>query len=93
MNLHDTIAASDDVVSREVNGEAVLLDLASGQYFGLNAVGSAIWQILGDAPVTMAALCDEVEAEFDAPRDVIEADVSELIEELAMAGLITRKAA
>ncbi|MEP2180544.1 MAG: PqqD family protein, partial [Marinomonas sp.] len=86
----DTITASDDVVSREVNGEAVLLDLASGLYFGLNVVGSAIWQVVGDAPAKVSALCDAVEAEFDAPRDVIEADVEELLGELVAAGLVTR---
>ena len=37
---------SGDVVHRLIQGEAVLLDLASGRYFGLNATGAALWELL-----------------------------------------------
>ena len=36
----------EDVVSREVGGEAVLLNLATGTYFGLDGVGTEIWNLL-----------------------------------------------
>jgi hypothetical protein len=37
---------SPDVLSQEVHGETVLLDLAGETYFGLNEVGTRIWQLL-----------------------------------------------
>lgn len=82
MQMTDKIAASEDAVAREVSGEMVLLNLESGQYFGLNQVGGAVWKALGDAQVSITQLCDAVEAEFDAPRDVIETDVTELVGQL-----------
>ena len=63
----DTVLAhSPEVMFQEVGGEAVLLDLASEQYFGLDPVGTRIWSLIdGDAPLGRihAALCSEFDAE------------------------------
>ena len=78
----DVFRASDDVVAREVGGEMVLLDLASGTYFGLGAVGGRVWEQLSQGDASLAQLAELIEAEFDAPRDVIEQDLAELLGQL-----------
>ena len=93
MQLSDRFTVSDEVVAREVNGEMVLLDLNSGQYFGLDAVGGRIWQLLSEAPRTLAELCDHIEREFDAPRERIEADLMMLAKQLQDQELISADAA
>lgn len=93
MQLSDRFTVSDEVVAREVNGEVVLLDLNSGQYFGLDAVGGRIWQLLSDAPRTLAQICDQIESEFDAPRERIEADLLTLAKQLQEQELILADAA
>ena len=40
------ITISPEVMSQEVSGETVLLDLQSESYFGLDEVGTRIWQLL-----------------------------------------------
>lgn len=92
MNFEDRFVASDDVVSREVGGEMVLLDLGSGQYFGLDPVGSRIWQLLTNEPCALAAICDVIEAEFDGARDQIEADIAALAQQLVEKQLIVAAA-
>lgn len=82
MTENQSFQASDDVVSRDVAGEMVLLDLASGLYFGLDPVGSRAWERLSDGPADLVQLADLIEAEFDAPRAVIEQDMALLIEDL-----------
>ena len=47
----DRFTISDEVLSQEVNGETELLDLESESYFGLNQVGTGIWQLLQDKPM------------------------------------------
>ena len=39
---------ADGVLSRILGGEAVLVSLGSGEYFGLNAVGTRIWELVGE---------------------------------------------
>lgn len=91
--LEQEFRVSEDVIGRKVAGEMVLLDLASGQYFGLDPVGSRVWERLSEGPASVAALCDVIEAEFDAPRDRIESDLIALVTQLADQRLIARVAA
>ena len=62
MQLSDKFAVSDEVVAREVGGEMVLLDLASGQYFGLDTVGGRIWELLSERPRTLKEDAQRVES-------------------------------
>ena len=81
------IQVSGDVVTRSLAGEAVLLDLASGTYFGLDEVGTRIWQLLGEhgsADAVVAALLDE----YDVEEAQVRADLDRLIRELHGKGLV-----
>ncbi|GAA0266978.1 hypothetical protein GCM10009127_03230 [Alteraurantiacibacter aestuarii] len=82
MDKNAKVETSDDVVSRSVGGEAVLLNLSSGTYFGLNEVGSAIWELLDKQSLNLAGICDQIEEEFDVTRDQLESDVAALVEKL-----------
>ena len=93
MKLDDRFSISSDVVARDVGGELVLLDLTSGQYFGLDAVGGKIWEWLTERPHELGELCDKVEAEFDAPRAQIESDLLALAAQLQEQELIAAEAA
>jgi hypothetical protein len=88
MQLDQNFVASDDVVSREVAGEMVLLDLASGQYFGLSGVGGRVWARLTESACSIRDLSQLIEAEFDAPYERIEQDVLALARDLAERNLI-----
>jgi hypothetical protein len=80
---------SPDVVFRDLDGEAVILDLASGRYFGLNAVGTRIWTLL-DQGMPIEQIVRTVAAEYDADAEQIDRDVTALIEDLSSRGLIVR---
>lgn len=92
MKLTDRFSTSGDVVSREVGGETVLLDLASGLYFGLDPVGGRIWELLAEKAQSLADLCNVIEQEYDAPREVIEADMVALAADLKERSLIVAEA-
>ncbi|MND05317.1 Coenzyme PQQ synthesis protein D [compost metagenome] len=64
-----------------------MLDLQSGTYFGLDAAGCRIWELLSEG-MTLAQVCEAMTQEFDVSRDEIERDVARLAEELAARGLI-----
>jgi len=81
---------SKDVLFQEVGGETVLLDLASEQYFGLDEVGTRVWQLLNEGE-GFAAMIDALLEEYEVERDRLEADVRDLLGSLLEAGLIEQK--
>jgi hypothetical protein len=81
------IEISEEVLFQEVSGETVLLDLASEQYFGLDAVGTRVWQLIG-AGATAEGVVDTLLTEYEIGRETLAADVAELLDKLAEAGLI-----
>ena len=86
--LHDrAIEISPDVLFQEVGGETVLLDLESEHYFGLDAVGTRIWGLIGEG-VSVDVMVDTLLQEYEVERETLEADVAELLSRLAEAGLI-----
>ncbi len=79
----------DHVVSTGEGDRTVLLDPVRGEYFGLDEVGTRIWELLPEHP-TAAALADRLFEEYDAPRERLEADAAALLGELAGHGLVAR---
>lgn len=92
MKLTDRVSTSDSVVSREVSGETVLLDLDKGIYFGLNAVGGRIWSLIEEKPRTLAEICAVLQAEFAVTEEEAARDLLQLTGELAEQGLLAKAA-
>ncbi len=80
-------AAARDPVSVEVEGEAVILSLADGVYYGLDPVGARVWQMM-EEPRTVAELRDAVVAEWEVDAPTAERDLLDLLAELAARGLV-----
>jgi hypothetical protein len=75
------------VAAQVADGEAILLDIESGEYFSLNFVGSRIWELCDGSRSTteiVSVICDE----FDVAEDVAAADAREIIDELGKAKLV-----
>ena len=87
MKLNDKIAVSTDVVAREVGEETMLLNLASGTYFGLDPVGGRFWQLLEEGRSPLEAR-DQMLEEFEGSGDVLDRDLETLLAELAGQGLV-----
>jgi Coenzyme PQQ synthesis protein D (PqqD) len=84
--LNDSIAIPEDVLFRELDGEAVLLNLKTGTYFGLNPVGTRIWQLIAEQH-SLARVLDVLAREYDADRDVLATDLLALAGQLCANGL------
>ncbi len=78
---------SKEVLSQEIDGESILLDIKSENYFGLNDVGSRVIEILQSGNninnVTVILL-----EEFNVGREELEKDICDLFQELLNSGLI-----
>ncbi len=63
------------------DGESVLLNLDTENYFGLNAVGSRMWELLTTSPSIEQAYVTLL-AEYDVEPDALRRDLDALIEQL-----------
>lgn len=88
MNLNQTIILSPDVISQEVSGETVLLDLESENYFGLDEVGTRIWQLIKETN-NLKTIYDTLLSEYDVQEDRLQQDLDTLLSEISGLGLIT----
>ncbi|MDH3254416.1 MAG: PqqD family protein [Acidobacteriota bacterium] len=83
-----TISIAEDVIFREIHGEAVLLNLQTGKYFGLDEVGTAIWGLLAGHR-TVEAVLDGLAERYEAPRERLEIDLGRFLELLRDRELIS----
>ena len=82
------ICRNASILTAGVSGETVMMSVKSGRYYGLDNIGSAIWQHL-EAPRAFGELVDSLVADFDADRSVISDDVRKLLSDMASHGLVT----
>ena len=87
MNLSDNVTIPPQVMARLVGDETVILDLASGTYYGLDPVGARIWQLMAEGK-TIASVCEILLDEFDVTRETLERDVLHLTQEFSAKGLV-----
>lgn len=74
---------------RDLADEAVLLDLETGTYYGLNATGRRVWELLASG-LSLSATLAVLESELEVPRATLEADVEALLSDLERTGLLSR---
>ena len=80
---------SDDAVANPVGDETVILHLGNGNYFGLNPIGTSLWEGL-KAGLLPSEVCDQILQEYDAERDVVEKDIEHFLSNLAENDLIVK---
>lgn len=78
---------SEAVVSAELGGEGVLLDIATGLYYGLDETGSQIWRLVREGLGT-SDICDRLFSEYDVDRERLRTDITGFLDQLEQNGLI-----
>lgn len=76
------------VMVRQLGDECVMLDMASGYYFGLDPVGARIWQLLSQTS-SLADIVERLSREYDVTPEQAESDVVRFVEELKANGLLS----
>jgi hypothetical protein len=81
------VAASTEQISSDLGGEAVILNLKSGVYHGLNEVGASVWNLI-QKPHTVSDIKQALLDEYEVEAEQCQSDLMALLEELFAAGLI-----
>ncbi|MRD46820.1 PqqD family protein [Caenimonas koreensis] len=92
MSIEGTVTIPKQVMARRVGEEVVLLDLLTGTYFGLDPVGSRVWDLLA-AGHSLAQVSGVVIDEYDVTPEAFGKDLEALLRDLQARGLIAIKTA
>ncbi|MBV8451885.1 MAG: PqqD family protein, partial [Deltaproteobacteria bacterium] len=58
------VRIATDAVFCEFGGETAILNVRSGNYYGLDEIGAAVWRMMSQ-PRTVAEIIREITAEYD----------------------------
>ena len=82
-HLTQLFRASSQQVSSTLQHETVILDYERGVYYTLDEVGTFIWKMLQQKPMTVAELKSGVLAEYDIDEATCENDIYALLKALS----------
>lgn len=85
--MTNRLRPAPSVFSREFDGELVLLDLARGEYFGLDDIGARLWLALTEGR-DVPSVVEDVTREYDVDVATVTADLEALTAELLARGLL-----
>lgn len=74
-------------LSSVVNDEVILMDIKTGDYIALQAVGDVIWDIL-IKPITISALIAQILNEYDVSEEEATTDTMDFLKQMLDQGMI-----
>jgi hypothetical protein len=86
ISLASRVKINQEVLFQELQGEAVLLNLKSGVYLGLDSVGTRIWNLLQQRPL-LQDVRDAMLQEYDVSAEQCERDLLRLVSKMEQQGL------
>jgi hypothetical protein len=87
ISSNSVVVAMQDQVSCDLAGEAAILNMKSGVYYGLNEVGAHIWNLI-QAPRKVTDICDILLESFDVSAEVCQGETISLLQGMLAHGLI-----
>lgn len=89
ISLPSKIVLSPDVLFQELEGESVLLNLANEQYYGLNQVGTDIWEVLVEEKGDVETAIKRLLAVYDVTEDTLRQDMDALFTQWKKAEIVS----
>lgn len=87
VSLSSIVVAVKEILGCNLRDEAVILDLQSGVYYGLDPVGARIWELIQE-PNLLSEVRDTILDEYEVEREQCENDLCAFIDELIVNGLV-----
>lgn len=87
IDYNQQVSIPSHVIYRELQGESVLLNLDSERYFGLDQIGTRIWEVLAESETILMAYQTLLE-EYDVEPEIIKQDIDKLNQNLLDQGLV-----
>ena len=76
-----------DILASALGDETVMMSLSRNNYYGVDEVGSRIWELLVQ-PQTLAQLCTTLQQEYVVDAEICQQEVTVFVQQLANEGLV-----
>jgi hypothetical protein len=83
----DIISRQKGIVFNKLDDEIVMMSIKNGEYYGLDNIGSRIWEII-ENPVSVRQIIDILKDEYEVAGDQCKIDVNEFLDLLLKKNLI-----
>jgi len=83
------IKQTGDVVASEIDGETVMMSIENGEYYGLDGIGSHIWELI-KKPIKVSDLIDSMMEKYEVDFDTCEKDVLAFLNDLDRDNILVR---
>ena len=87
IETNTVVVRAEEPVFTELDGETVLLNVATSAYHGLDEIGTRIWALI-EKPLLISEMCGILQEEFDVEPEQCEKDVLVLLQQLKEADLL-----
>ena len=81
------VKAAPGQMSCDLAGEAAILNMATGIYYGLDPIGARIWELI-EQPTSVSKVRDALLEEYEVEPAVVEGDIKALLSDMASHGLV-----
>lgn len=85
------VVVASNLVACELGEDVAILNVATGVYYGLDAVGARVWKLL-KGPSTVGDIRDAIVCAYDVDAERCERDLIVLVEKLHAEGLVELRA-
>ena len=81
------VKRNNEVFANEIDGEAVMMNIQTGKYYGLDEIGSRIWELM-EQKIQVKEIIEQLQKEYDVNEQQCKTDVLNLLNELKSNQLI-----
>jgi hypothetical protein len=81
-SVDSIVVAAENQISSNLAGEAVILELNAGMYYGLDPIATRVWSLI-QKPTSVSELRDVLLGEYEVESDRCEQDLLVLLRQMA----------
>ena len=87
MTMQTILVRKAEIMAADMDGSTVMMDIHTGKYYNLGAVGGVIWELL-EQPVNVETLIGKLMEKYNVSREQCEKDTVQFLQQLMSRGLV-----
>jgi hypothetical protein len=73
LSIHTTLARNSEIISSKIDDEVIMMSIEEGKYFGLDSIGSIIWELLEESN-SLKEILPQLISEFEVSEEQCQKD-------------------